>query len=71
MNDFTKEELVLLACWSANRYLHVGDKQSENEGTFILSHKIQDMIANYCEHKNNTNHESNCTICDDCHKVIG
>lgn len=50
MNNFTKEELVLLACWSANRYDQVGIEQTKNEGTIALSHKIQFMIDNYCEH---------------------
>ena len=47
MNDFTQEELVLLACWSANRFNQVGKDQAKNEGTISLSHKIQDMIINY------------------------
>ena len=52
MNDFTKEELVLLACWSVNRYEQVGNDQAQDEGTISLSHKIQGMIVNFCEHKN-------------------
>jgi hypothetical protein len=51
MNNFTQEELVLLACWSANRLDQVGRDQAEDEGTIALSHKIQDMIVNYCEHE--------------------
>lgn len=51
MNDFTQDELVLMACWSVNRCDHVGDEQAEDEGTFTLSHKIQDMIVNYTEIK--------------------
>lgn len=50
MNDFTQQELILMACWSANRYDQVGDEQATEEGTISLSHKIQDMIVNYCEH---------------------
>ncbi len=50
MNDFTKEDLVLIACWSVNRCEQVGDDQAQDEGTISLSHKIQDMIMNYCEH---------------------
>ena len=46
MNDFTKEELILLGCWSVNRYMQVGDDQAQNEGSITLSHKIQDMIIN-------------------------
>lgn len=49
MNDFTQEELVLIACWSANRCEQVGIDQASEEGTIALSHKIQDMIINYCE----------------------
>lgn len=51
MNDFTKEELILLACWSVNRCDQVGNDQAQDEGTISLSHKIQDMIVNYCDHK--------------------
>ncbi len=50
MNKFTKEELVLLACWSASRYVQVGNDLADDEGTIALSHKIQEMIVNYCEH---------------------
>lgn len=50
MNDFTKEELVLLACWSVARYEQQGSKQANDEGTISLSHKIQSMMDNYCEH---------------------
>ena len=50
MNDFTKEELVLIACWSANRCNQVGEDQALDEGTISLSHKIQSIIVNYCEH---------------------
>ena len=51
MNEFTIEELVLIACWSANRCEQVGDDQAQDEGTISLSHKIQDMIVNYCDHE--------------------
>ncbi len=51
MNEFTKEELILIACWSANRVEQVGNEQAEDEGTFSLSHKIQDMIISYCDHE--------------------
>jgi hypothetical protein len=50
MNDFTQEELVLLGCWSVNRYEQVGGDQAHSEGTIAVSHKIQDMIVNYCKH---------------------
>jgi hypothetical protein len=50
MNEFTKEELVLLGCWSANRFDQVGAEQAKEEGTIALSHKIQNMIVKYCEH---------------------
>ncbi len=50
MSKFTKEELILLACWSVNRYEQVGSEQAKDEGTISLSHKIQDILINYCEH---------------------
>jgi hypothetical protein len=50
MNEFTKEELILLACWSVNRCLKIGLEQAKDEGTIALSHKLQDIIINYCEH---------------------
>lgn len=51
MNEFTKQELILLACWSVNRCQQIGDDNAEYEGTMALSHKIQSMIINYCEHE--------------------
>jgi hypothetical protein len=51
MNDFTIEELALLACWSVNRFAQVGMDQSYEEGTIALTHKVQGMIINYCDHE--------------------
>lgn len=50
MNNFTQEELILIACWSGNRCDEVGIKEAKDEGTIALSHKIQDMIDNYREY---------------------
>jgi hypothetical protein len=66
MNDFTKEELILVACWSFNRYEQVGDDQAQDEGTIRLSHKIQDMIVNHCEHKKTYPGHDRCSKCADC-----
>jgi hypothetical protein len=69
MNDFTIQELVLLACWSVNRSAQVGMDQSFEEGTISLTHKIQEMIINYCEHESDGNiywsnpPKSKCTKC--------
>jgi hypothetical protein len=63
MNDFTQEELILLGCWSANRYEAVGSEQSADEGTVALSHKIQEMIVNYCDHE-----WINGTYCEKCNR---
>lgn len=60
MNDFTKEELILMACWSANRFEQLGPVQARDEGTIALSHKIQSMIDSYCEHE----YENNCCGCE-------
>jgi hypothetical protein len=61
MSDFTKEELILLCCWSANRFEQVGDSVAKEENTISLSHKIQDMIINYCDH----DWENPCCGCPD------
>jgi hypothetical protein len=62
MNDFTKEELENILNGNVEIY-----PSSYSE----LRNKIQSMIDNYCEHNHHTNHQSNCDICDECHKVIG
>lgn len=51
MNDFTIQELALLACWSVNRTAQVGMDQSYEEGTIALTHKVQGMIISYCDHE--------------------
>jgi hypothetical protein len=65
MNDFTRDELILVACWSVNRLNEVGIDQATDEGTIYLSHKIQDMIMNYCDHEFRTSSEAHfkCTTC--------
>ena len=47
MNEFTKDELILLACWSVNRFDQVGSDQAKDEGTISLSTKIQSLLINY------------------------
>lgn len=68
MNDFTKEELELIHTCVESDYYHSNWSKSMYEP---LINKIQSMIDNYCEHKEFTEHQSNCSICDNCHKVIG
>lgn len=65
MNDFTQEELILIACWSGSRYQELGNDQCKEEGTITLSHKIQDMIVNYCDHHwiENQHHQEHCSLC--------
>jgi hypothetical protein len=45
MNDFTKDELMLLNRWSSSRREDVGPIKSEEEGTIHLENKIKYMIA--------------------------
>lgn len=73
MNDFTQEELVLMGCWSVNRYDQVGSDQAKDEGTISLSHKIQAMIDNYCEHKSirSFTDVDYVQLCGDCHELTG
>lgn len=69
MNNFTIEELVLIGMWSINRYEQVGIQQAKEEGTINLSHKIQDMIVNYCEHEKVVPNYGPNTQCDKCGEI--
>lgn len=65
MNDFTKEELEgMLNCIYHGSWIYKADKKT-------VINKLQSMIDNYCKHSDSTEHQSNCVICDNCHKVIG
>lgn len=49
MNDFTEEELLIILLDLKRRNFR------ENSKTGQLINKIQSMIDNYCEHKDETN----------------
>jgi hypothetical protein len=70
MNDFTKENLILIVSWSSSRFDLVGKDNAENEGTITLSHKIQEIIVNYCEHQWVHNY-STTLECLKCNKITG
>jgi hypothetical protein len=64
MNDFTKDEIMLLV-YSINTYMML-DRYKENEGIVLLK-KLRNMADNYCEHE----HVGQCpiseqSICRDC-----
>ena len=59
MNDFTKEELILIA-ESIPYILHKGVLVRTE-----LLKKIDGMIVNYCEHQNTRNGDP-CQECEDC-----
>jgi hypothetical protein len=47
MNDFTKDEIMLLV-YSINTYMML-DRHKEKEGLVLLN-KLRNMSDNYCEH---------------------
>ncbi len=50
ISDFTIKDLLLLVAWSVNRTFQVGSEKAKEEGTIDLSHKIQWIIYNSCDH---------------------
>ena len=63
MNDFTKEELKLIA--RALVALYSDPKVSLNNPEMDLVNKVEDMIDNYCEHKEKCV-SGNTLFCEDC-----
>ena len=62
MNDFTKEELIMLKRLTLQ---HVNQFR-QNSDCIELMGKIQSMIESYCEHKNqytDSNYFSGCADC--------
>lgn len=71
MNDFTIDELVLLAQWSGTRFEKMGIKESNKEGTIALSHKLQAMIINYCDHELcDIDYDHQCLTCRSCKDIV-
>ncbi|HHX3461787.1 TPA: hypothetical protein ACU9OW_000013 [Legionella pneumophila] len=76
MNDFTKEELILLGGCAFSQYVsslrdptinHLQDDLKKLRG------KIQSMIDNYCEHDNvkSLSDADYVYRCSDCDKIVG
>lgn len=72
MNNFTKKELILIGFLTVTRYLMVGADEATDEGTVALSHKIQDMFVNYCEHTEQYEDLNfNPIVCKKCKEIVG
>ena len=54
VNEFTKEELLIILSWGIDRVEAVGKSEFDWEGSASVYSKINSMIDNYCEcqHKN-------------------
>ena len=63
MNYFTKEELIMLK----NGVEYLSDRTSLSDQYIdkcnTISHKIQSMIDNYCDHKPSDNCAGECVLC--------
>lgn len=66
MNDFTKEELLIIYYWAIDRLEAVGIDFFREEGHDKVYEKIQSMIENYCEHEWNTNTHDFMLYCSRC-----
>ena len=51
MNDFTKDELIIILGWSMDRLESVGKKNFKEEGHIPLYNKIHSMIDTHTEIK--------------------
>ena len=65
MNDFTKEELILILKFLRGAY------SIESDGCELKAEKIQSLIDNYCEHESKINIGEAPMICKKCGKVTG
>ena len=65
MNDFTKEELIMLKRLTLQ---HVNQFRQNSDCIELMS-KIQSMIDNYCEHDSAINIGEAPMICKKCGKV--
>lgn len=71
MNDFTKEELSIILFWGLDRVQAVGIENFTEESHLKLFHKLQDMIVNYCDHKEHKYYGDIATAeCNKCGMVI-
>jgi hypothetical protein len=64
MNDFTKEELIVIE----DGIGYVRHKSIEYR-TALLK-KIDAMIENYCEHDQTKSHTMNVRVCEKCHTIF-
>ena len=63
MNNFTKEELEDILEWATKCLLRLG-----GSGNPELMDRIESMIDNYCEHKNQFTDSNYFSGCADCGK---
>lgn len=70
MNNFTKKELITLSLCMNDHVINT--KRKLPPSFYKLKNKLQSMIENYCEHKNEeVIWDVNGVVCVDCNETLG